>query len=82
MSNELTRKFILFLLTKGIGVQVIAKSFRINANKILRWQQTCRITEPDFFSKSKLAFDVLPSLMEQRKALDRVIQEVSAELDR
>lgn len=82
MSNVLTRKFILFLLTKRVGVQVIAKSFRINEKKILRWHQTCRITEPDFFSKSKLAFDVLPSLMEQRKALDRVIQEVSAELDR
>lgn len=25
MSNELKRKFILFLLTKGVGVQVIAK---------------------------------------------------------
>lgn len=82
MSNGLTRKFILFLLMKGIGVHVIAKSFGIDEKKILRWHQTFRITEPDFFSKSKLAFDVLPSLMEQRKALDRVIQEVKVELDR
>ena len=80
-SYDGTKGLILFLKTIGVRVSVLAKFFEIPESTIYSWNKKDNTKKPDPLFKSYIATEIMPRLLEERKALESLIEELKVILD-